>query len=126
MNQRCRDKKCNSYPNYGGRGIKICQRWGSFENFFADMGARPSPRHSLDRIDNAGNYEPPNCRWATTKQQAKNKRKQFSSFQIEPLIDCLKDYRRRCRCTLENSIPGSLPMCLICQNTDKALKGLNK
>ncbi len=75
MHQRCENERCRSYPDYGGRGIRICERWSIFENFLADIGPRPSSRHSLDRFpDNDGNYEPGNCRWATTKQQSRNKR----------------------------------------------------
>lgn len=72
---RCYAKKSFAYPDYGGRGITICERWRtSFPNFLADMGEKPSPAHSLDRIKNDGNYEPGNCRWATAKEQGSNKR----------------------------------------------------
>lgn len=74
MRTRCRNPKCNRYANYGGRGIRICERWELFENFLADMGERPSGL-SLDRYpDKNGNYEPGNCRWATSKEQAQNRR----------------------------------------------------
>lgn len=73
MMQRCRNTRCERYPRYGGRGIAVCERWNSAAAFLADMGPRPSQDHSLDRIDNEGNYEPANCRWATRSMQQQNK-----------------------------------------------------
>jgi hypothetical protein len=74
MNQRCRNRNHQNFHLYGGRGIKICDRWRSFKNFLADMGLKPTPKHTLDRFPNpAGNYQPSNCRWATMKEQGQNK-----------------------------------------------------
>lgn len=70
--QRCSNPSNRRYSTYGGRGIGICERWRSFEKFFADMGSRPSPKHTLDRIDNDKGYDPSNCRWATNLEQAQN------------------------------------------------------
>lgn len=76
MKARCLNSNHYSFKNYGGRGIKIHKLWiDSFEIFIDDMGKRPTLNHTLDRIDNDGNYEPNNCRWATYKQQAQNKKR---------------------------------------------------
>ena len=75
MHTRCYNGNAKSFQSYGGRGIAICDRWReSFENFYADMGPCPSVKHSVERLDNNGNYEPDNCVWATATQQAGNKR----------------------------------------------------
>jgi hypothetical protein len=73
MIARCENPKYHHFHRYGGRGIKICDNWrNSFENFLSDMGNRPSLSHTLDRINNDGNYEPANCRWATKLEQRHN------------------------------------------------------
>jgi hypothetical protein len=86
MRRRCTNPNSQDYARYGGRGICVCERWQTFENFLTDMGPRPSPKHSIDRMDNDGGYwcghcsectercRPANCRWATAKGQARNRR----------------------------------------------------
>lgn len=72
--QRCTNRNTNCFPRYGGRGILVCERWrNSFVDFVADVGQRPSPGHQIDRINNDGNYEPGNCRWATPQQNRNNR-----------------------------------------------------
>jgi hypothetical protein len=75
MKKRCYAKSHESYKYYGGRGIKVCKRWlESYQDFILDMGYKPSKKHSIDRINNDGNYTPSNCRWATQLQQVHNRR----------------------------------------------------
>lgn len=73
MLDRCKNPKNSRFHRYGGRGIAVCERWLKFENFYADLGARPSLNHSIDRIDSNGNYEPGNVQWATPKEQQRNR-----------------------------------------------------
>lgn len=84
---RCHSKTHKSFWRYGGSGIFVCDRWrNSFENFYADMGPKPSPKHSIDRIDGTGSYTPENCRWATTGEQLRNRRvTRFIEFQGKKL-----------------------------------------
>jgi hypothetical protein len=74
MRERCNNPNAADYGRYGGRGIRVCTRWDDYSAFLSDLGDRPGPTHSLDRIDVNGNYEPGNCRWADIKTQARNRR----------------------------------------------------
>ena len=113
MVTRCSDESHKSFDNYGKRGIQICDRWlNSFENFYTDMAPRPSLDHTIDRIDNDGNYEPNNCRWATWEEQANNRRTNvYYEYNGETLT--LSQISRRegiGRATLENRLSSGLSL----------------
>jgi len=99
MIQRCENSKRIKYKDYGGRGIKVCERWHKFENFYEDMGERPD-KTTLDRIDNNKGYYKENCRWATSKQQSRNKRNNIN-YTYNGKTQCLTDWARE----LNISIP---------------------
>lgn len=73
MKDRCENPSAEKYPRYGGRGIKVCEKWQKYENFLSDMGRKPTPKHSIERVDNDKGYDPDNCIWATAEVQANNK-----------------------------------------------------
>ena len=93
MRQRCENPHLKHYDKYGGRGITVCDEWtgeGGFAKFLKCVGVKPSPKHSLDRIDNDGNYEPGNVRWATQAQQNRNNRRNVK-FTYQGKLLCLTD-----------------------------------
>lgn len=90
MMGRCNNPKRDNYKHYGGRGITVCERWHVFENFVADIGDRPAGA-TLERIDNDGNYEPGNCRWATRREQGRNTRRN-RMLTVDGVTRCLKDW----------------------------------
>ncbi len=95
MVRRCSDPRRPDYPRYGGRGIKVCDRWLEPENFYADMGDPPAAAMSLDRIDNDGDYSPENCRWATISQQCRNQRKSILityNGVTKPMLDWAEEF----------------------------------
>lgn len=103
MRSRCRDSSNKRYARYGGRGIRVCQRWDEFESFIADVGRRPSPEHSIERRDNDGDYEPGNCRWATRVEQARNK----SSNNVVNLLGermCFREAVAKYGCVSESAV----------------------
>lgn len=92
IRERCHCKSNNTYGYYGGRGISVCRKWmDSYESFLADMGRAPTPRHTIDRINNNGNYTKGNCRWATVAEQAKNRRSTIL-IKINGKTMCLYDW----------------------------------
>ncbi len=93
MLSRCENRRDGNYESYGGRGIRVCERWHTFQFFAEDMGPRTSVEFSIDRIDNDGNYEPGNCRWATRAEQSRNKRTS-RVLELDGQRKCLVDWAR--------------------------------
>lgn len=125
MIRRCHDPRTSAFDGYGGRGIRVCDRWRhSFETFLSDVGPRPSPKHSIDRFpDNDGNYEPGNVRWATPKEQSNNRRTvgRLSTWKDDPHCEAIATLRLLVRngLTVESIVadtgatqPTVLPHCL--------------
>ncbi len=97
MRKRCSNKNNKDYHRYGGRGITVCEKWNkSYPDFFKDVGPAPTPKHTLDRIDNDGNYEPGNCRWATHKEQCNNRCNSRKYKRTMSLTERIKKIRELC------------------------------
>jgi hypothetical protein len=99
MLARCRNPNDPRWKDYGGRGISVCERWRDFWLFAEDMGEKPSPGHSLDRIDNDGDYEPANVRWATAKEQSRNSRR-VKPITVLGVTMIVTDWAGVCGCNL--------------------------
>lgn len=94
MVYRCHNKKSSRFSEWGGRGIVVCEEWrNNFWQFAKDMGPKPSPKHSIDRIDNNGNYEPSNCRWATPREQTLNS-SHVVMWTYQGKTQCIKDWAK--------------------------------
>lgn len=115
MIYRCYNKKNKNYANYGGRGIRVCSRWIIFENFFSDMGKIPEGL-SIDRIDNNGNYEKNNCRWATAKEQAKNRREK-KEVTIRYKIKC-----KRCKKEVSMKSADAIYCSIKCRDRNRNIR----
>ena len=112
MIQRCCNPNNPKFKNYGGRGIAVCERWRSYDAFLEDVGQRPTPAHTLDRIDNDGPYAPENCRWATRNEQARNMRKTImvSAFgERKSLTDWAEQFGLHPRTVHSRILAGSTP-----------------
>lgn len=95
MKTRCNNSNSDKYKWYGKRGIKVCEKWSNFSGFLEDMGIRPSSLHSLDRINNEGDYCLQNCRWSTMKEQSNNRRTRVDSVPYINCLICKKKFKRK-------------------------------
>lgn len=100
MRNRCENPNNQDYPGYGGRGIKVCERWNSFTNFISDMGNRPKGRYYIDRIDNNSGYSPNNCRWVTAKESNRNKRS-IKLLEVDGVVKGLSEWAEEAGIDLE-------------------------
>jgi hypothetical protein len=126
MKDRCGNAKNRSYADYGGRGIRVCDRWldpeNGFMNFYSDMGPRPSDKHSIDRIDNDGNYFLENCRWTTRTEQCRNRRSNVM-LTHNGKTQCVKDWEEELnlnRSTVRNRLKAGWTFDEISRNTHPA------
>lgn len=123
MRRRCNWSGNDAYHNYGGRGIKVCERWNNFRVFVADMGPKPTLEHTLERIDNDGHYEPSNCRWATRLEQGQNTRR-CRFVTIDGITASIGSHARRLgmdRSTVGRKYLGEVPRPRIRDRTNAAI-----
>ncbi len=128
MRARCHNPANISYTRYGAKGVAVCSRWESFDNFLADMGVPPSPKHSLDRLDNSKGYSKENCRWATPVEQANNKRNNYR-FTVEGRTQTVAEWARETgigRGTLEYRLSRGYSPSVVISKDFKTLRKADK
>ncbi|NQZ78356.1 MAG: hypothetical protein HRT61_19945, partial [Ekhidna sp.] len=109
MKQRCHNPNQPAYPDYGGRGIQVCSEWrASFASFLLDMGRKPTPSHSIERVDNGKGYTPDNCTWATRKEQVNNRRKRKGSSRYRGVYIRTEEVLVKWRAVVADSTNGVL------------------